>query len=178
MICQLQFAALSFAWALCITGADILGRPKTSTGRVLVAGATGRVGRLVVQELLNRENSTVVVRALVRDVGKAKTILPANSDRLEIVRCELSSSADVAKVCKDSDAIIWCATGFSDSSSPIDKLVALFRLKFSPLQSIDIQTLGQFGTFFGKILAEGKPGGIIADAPQVDCLNAFQLYHF
>ena len=117
----------------------------TSGKRVSVAGASGKVGRMVVKELLQRENSTVTVRALVRDVGKAKTILndlSSFSSRLEIVKCDLSQPSDVESVCKDSDALIWCATGFSDSSSVINKALAIFKLKFTPQQSIDIATLG------------------------------------
>ena len=143
----------------------------SSGQRVLVAGASGKVGQLVVKELLERANSTVTVRALVRDVGKAKTILKdlSSSPRLEIVKCDLSQSSDVASVCKDSDAIIWCATGFSDSSSAINKALAVFKLKFTPQQSIDIATLGQIGDIFAKKpkMSDGSPQVVICSSAGV-----------
>jgi len=139
--------------ALCCGGVQSLSL--TSTGkRVLVAGANGRVGRLVVQELLQRENSTVTVRALVRDVAKAKAAMASlgveSSPRLEIVKCDLSNAADVDATCKDGDAMIWTATGFSDTSSPLNKVLALFKLKFTPQQSIDVATLSQVGKIFAS----------------------------
>ena len=142
----------------------------SSGKRVLVAGASGKVGKLVVQELLERVNSTVTVRALVRDVGKAKTMLSdLSSPRLEIVKCDLSQPSDVESACKDGDALIWCATGFSDSSSLINKALAIFKLKFTPQQSIDIATLGQIGDIFAKKPknADGSPQVVICSSAGV-----------
>jgi hypothetical protein len=110
-----------------------------SVERISVAGATGRVGSLVIKQLLDRQDSTYVVRALVRDLEKAKKTLPPASDRLEIVKCDLGSNNDLKKACKDSDALLWCATGFSENSSPFDKFLALFKIKFTPKQSIDVR---------------------------------------
>jgi hypothetical protein len=110
----------------------------------------------VVAELLSRENSTVIVRALVRDMEKAKKLLPAKSDRLEIVKCDLGSNNDLSKGCKDADAMIWCATGFSENSSPIDKFLALFKIKFTPKQSIDVAALAQIGGIFKKKIVGGS----------------------
>ena len=144
----------------------------SSGKRVLVAGASGKVGRMVVKELLERVNSTVTVRALVRDVSKAKTILSdvsSMSSRLEIVKCDLSQASDVESVCKDGDALIWCATGFSDSSSVINKALAIFKLKFTPQQSIDIATLGQIGDIFAKKpkMSDGSPQVVICSSAGV-----------
>lgn len=132
-----------------------------SANRIVVAGATGRVGSLVINELLNQENGTFIVRALVRDLEKAKKTLPTNSDRLEIVKCDLGTKSDLTKACKDSDAMIWCATGFSENSSPFDKFLALFKLKFTPKASIDVAALAQIGDIFSKKIADD------ADCPQV-----------
>lgn len=121
---------------------------------VVVAGATGRVGRLVVQELLsnnlkmNSQNVSrpeVRVRALVRDISKAQSILPTESPLLEIVKCDLGNMDDLRKACVESTATVWCATGFSDSSSILDKLAALFKLKVTPKQTIDIAALATIG---------------------------------
>lgn len=45
--------------------------------KAFVAGATGETGRRIVQELVSRN---IPVRALVRDLDKAKQILPAEAD--------------------------------------------------------------------------------------------------
>ena len=75
--------------------------------KLAVAGATGRLGSLVVKELLTQENSTVIVRALVRDVKTAESKLPLSSNRLEIVCCDLSSESDIETTCNDVDGLIW-----------------------------------------------------------------------
>ena len=121
-----------------------------SANRIVVAGATGRMGSLVITELLNQEGGTFKVRALVRDLEKAKKTLPTDSDRLEIVKCELGTKSDISKACKDTDAMIWCATGFSEKSSPFNKFLALFKLKFAPKESIDVAALTQIGTIYSK----------------------------
>jgi dihydrodipicolinate reductase len=137
-----------------------------SANRIVVAGATGRVGSLVISELLNREDCTFVVRALVRDLEKAKKTLPAASARLEIVKCDLGAKSDIAKACKDSDALIWCATGFSDNSSKIDQFLALFKLKFTPKESIDVAALSQIGQIFSRKITEEST------SPQVNSIAA------
>ena len=133
---------------------SISGMSLRSSNRIVVAGATGRVGSLVISELLSRENGTFVVRALVRDLEKAKKTLPVTSERLEIVKCDLGAKSDIAKACKDSDALIWCATGFSENSSPVDKFLALFKLKFTPKESIDVAALAQIGQIYSKKITE------------------------
>jgi hypothetical protein len=120
---------------------------------VVVAGATGRVGRLVVQRLLNPPfNSTqtpVRVRALVRDLKKAESVLPQDSS-LEIVRCDLLSGAQIKAACADAAAAVWCATGFSDSqdASLVSKLMGAFKLKFTPQESVDISAMKAMGACF------------------------------
>ena len=138
---------------LCILG-TVTSMSLQTSKRIVVAGATGRVGSLVITELLNCEDETFVVRALVRDLEKAKKTLPPASSRLEIVKCDLGTKSDISKACKDSDAIIWCATGFSDNSSPLDKFFALFKLKFTPKESIDVAALSQIGKIYSKKLTD------------------------
>nr|MBA3920438.1 NAD(P)H-binding protein [Nostocaceae cyanobacterium] len=45
--------------------------------KAFVAGATGQTGRRIVQELIDRG---IPVRALVRDLELAKTILPSTAE--------------------------------------------------------------------------------------------------
>jgi uncharacterized protein YbjT (DUF2867 family) len=79
--------------------------------RVAVTGATGRTGRLVVEELLNRG---VEVVAMVRDMKKAEEAFPSKSNSLTIQECNLVSEEAISASLKDCDAAIWCATGFSE----------------------------------------------------------------
>jgi len=80
-------------------------------GTVLVAGATGRTGKLVVEQLLERSPSTRV-RALVRDPSKAAEALPA-SDNVEVAVGDAADAAALRAACEGVDAVIWCATPFS-----------------------------------------------------------------
>ena len=107
--------------------------PKT----VLVAGATGRTGRLVVSRLL-AEPGVRKVRALVRDKAKAEELLDMANGKLEVVTCDLGSKSKVVKACEGVDSAVWCATGFSDAASPINRLKGLFGVAVSPKRSIDI----------------------------------------
>lgn len=119
---------------------------------VLVAGATGRVGRKVVNLLLSRSKDPddklpkLKVKALARDTDKAARVLPSD-ENVEVIKCDLGDASAVARCCKGVDAVIWCATGFSDSSdsSLLNKLLGVARLKLTPRQSIDIAGLSQIG---------------------------------
>ena len=139
-----------------------------TSNRIAVAGATGKVGSLVITELLNQEG-TFVVRALVRDLAKAKKTLPPPSERLEIIECDLGTKSDISRACKDSDALIWCATGFSENSSPLNKLFALFKIKLAPKESIDVAALSQIGEIFKKKITEDS------NTPQVPSKDAAPL---
>eukprot|EP00960_Hanusia_phi_P025295 742826-Hanusia_phi.AAC.2 len=119
---------------------------------VLVAGATGRVGRQVVDLLLSRSQDPsdqlprMIVKAAVRDTEKAARVLPTD-ESLQVTKCDLGDATAVARSCKDVDAVIWCATGFSDASdsSLLNKLLGVAKLKLTPRQSIDIAGLSQIG---------------------------------
>jgi uncharacterized protein YbjT (DUF2867 family) len=105
--------------------------------KVAVAGATGRTGSLVVEELLDRGVPTV---ALVRDEKKALEKFPdyASLPNLEVVKCDLSKEDDIAKSLQGCDAVIWCATGFSDAeTSIVERLKRLMGIAMAPSQSID-----------------------------------------
>lgn len=80
------------------------------SGTVIVAGATGQTGRLVVSELLRSGRATEVV-ALVRNKTKAAEL---DALRAPSVRVECWSPGDVDAtnaLCSGARAIVWCAEG-------------------------------------------------------------------
>ena len=114
-------------------------RPTTKdvVNKVAVAGATGRTGRYVVEELLSRGVNVV---AMVRDLDKANDVLK-DLPNLQIVQCDLTQSDQIKSHVTGCDAAIWCATGFSDA--PKDTLWSKIKKRFGvasesqPPQSID-----------------------------------------
>ena len=82
--------------------------------RVAVTGATGRTGRLVVEELLDRG---VEVVAMVRDLEKAEEAFPSKSDSLTIQECNLVSEEAISASMKDCDAAIWWLLAFQKTPS-------------------------------------------------------------
>ncbi|MEN9216066.1 MAG: NAD(P)H-binding protein [Gloeomargarita sp. HHBFW_bins_162] len=72
--------------------------------QALVAGATGATGRRIVEELVRRE---IPVRAGVRDVAKAKQILPPQVDVVRIDVTEPSTLMPAVAGC----TVLLCATG-------------------------------------------------------------------
>ena len=79
--------------------------------KAFVAGATGETGRRIVQELTVRN---IPVRALVRDIEKAKSILPADVD---LVQGDVLKSEDLSAALGDS-TVLLCATGAKPSLDP------------------------------------------------------------
>ena len=82
---------------------------------VAVTGATGRVGRLVVDSLVASGHS---VTALVRDAAKAKD-LPASVTVREL-DLATATRGEMRAACADSDRLLWCATGFTEDGESID----------------------------------------------------------
>jgi len=81
--------------------------------KVAVTGATGRTGRLVIEELLHRN---VEVVGLVRNEEKAQELFSSEDSMLQILQCNLTDPIDIGKAVDGCDATIWCATGFADST--------------------------------------------------------------
>ena len=75
---------------------------------VLVIGATGQVGRLVVEEALGRGLS---VRAQSRDAGRARGVLPAGA---EVVQASPASAADLRPLVEGVDAVVLTHGGDVD----------------------------------------------------------------
>mmetsp|Transcript_14888 Transcript_14888/g.14355 ORF Transcript_14888/g.14355 Transcript_14888/m.14355 type:complete len:401 (-) Transcript_14888:22-1224(-) len=105
---------------------------------VAVAGATGRTGRYVVQELLERG---VEVVALVRDEEKAVQMFAdaADDQLLTVIKCDLLSKNEVTKATRNCDAAIWCATGFSSADNG---MMAKFQSLFSLVTKRTIDQIG------------------------------------
>ena len=133
--------------------------PPTPTNNVVkkvaVAGATGRTGRLVVEELLSRD---VQVKAMVRSLEKAKETFPVERSDLEILKCDLTSEADIKEVLMNCDAVIWCATGFSDAPTRfLERFKRLLGIALSPKTSIDSVGIPAIARCMrGKSLETGK----------------------
>mmetsp|Transcript_40238 Transcript_40238/g.89334 ORF Transcript_40238/g.89334 Transcript_40238/m.89334 type:complete len:288 (-) Transcript_40238:715-1578(-) len=161
--------------------------------KILVAGATGRTGREVVNTLLAQG---VSVRALVRDVSKADKLFKSSSDpsdRLEVVAGDVFQYATLPKAFGGADAVI-VATGASDPTDPLGpfnidfqgtlNLLALAKRnkvkKFVLVTSIGTDELVNFlnlfwGVLFWKKRAEEevqrsgidytivRPGGLLSE---------------
>ncbi|KAB1221353.1 hypothetical protein CJ030_MR2G005406 [Morella rubra] len=78
--------------------------------KIFVAGATGSTGKRIVEQLLAKGFQ---VKAGVRDVEKAKTMLSHDNPALQIVKADVTEGSErlVDAVGDDSEAVI-CATGF------------------------------------------------------------------
>ena len=114
--------------------------PTPRRRKVAVTGATGRTGAMVVKELLGRNLSVV---AMVRSLEKAQEVLGSfeneGNDSLTISKVDLTSSKQIQTAVEGCDAVIWCATGFSDSPETnwLEKIKRLMGIALAPKQSID-----------------------------------------
>lgn len=80
-------------------------------GKVLVAGATGQTGQLIVSELLASGHE---VRALVRDTTKARKVL---GDKVELVQGDVKDPATLTAAFAGTDAVI-SAVGARGAKGP------------------------------------------------------------
>jgi len=108
MMLSRRFALLLAAAAL-VAGctSNLASGPK----KVLVAGATGQTGQLVVNELLANGYQ---VRALVRDTAKARKVL---GDQVELVQGDIKDPATLAAAFAGTDAVI-SAVGARGAKGP------------------------------------------------------------
>ncbi len=79
--------------------------------KAFVAGATGETGRRIVQALVDRQ---IPVRAMVRDIAKAREILPAG---VELIIGDVLDPRSIAIAIGDS-TVLLCATGAKPSFDP------------------------------------------------------------
>jgi len=88
--------------------------PRFAGMKVLVAGATGGVGKFVVEELAK---AGVSQRALVRDTNRAKQLLGPGTSTLDIVRGDVYQYASLPSAMEGCTAMI-CCTGARDPKDP------------------------------------------------------------
>jgi len=90
----------------------------TKSLRIAVAGATGRVGQLVVKKLLEDGHS---VKAVLRSASKAKEVLP-NLEKIQshVLDFSAASEEEFRDAFSDTDAVVWCASGFTDAGESLD----------------------------------------------------------
>ena len=79
--------------------------------KAVVAGATGETGSRIVRELVARN---IPVRALVRDIDRAKTILPESA---ELIQADVLKSETLTSSLKEC-TVLLCATGARPSFDP------------------------------------------------------------
>ncbi|XVF27348.1 hypothetical protein REPUB_Repub14bG0099700 [Reevesia pubescens] len=78
--------------------------------KIFVAGASGNTGKRVVEQLLAKG---FAVKAGVRDLEKAKTLLSNDNPTLQIVQADVTEdSAKLAEAIGDDSEAVICATGF------------------------------------------------------------------
>jgi len=82
---------------------------------VLVVGATGSIGRLVVEEALK---TGYAVRALVRDIRAAKALLV----RAERIRGDLTEPASFEAAVRDVDAVVFTHGSSGDSRTDAERV--------------------------------------------------------
>jgi uncharacterized protein YbjT (DUF2867 family) len=88
-----------------------LSSPLAADETVLVIGATGRTGAMIVSELCTLGIS---VRALARDADKARHTLPAEA---EIVAGDVTSFASVEAAVQGAGILIFCASATAGGSA-------------------------------------------------------------
>ena len=151
---------------------DTTTKPALSSlvNRVAVAGATGRTGKFVVQQLLEQN---VPVLAMVRDVDKANDMFDPTNSLLTIRQTDLGNKEDITAALNEDkcEAAIWAATGFSDSpdQSIMTKLKAVLGLATNAKGTIDAVGV----TSLGDALAKNSPRKLGKDTlPKVIMLSS------
>jgi len=102
---------IAASMAASIALASCTASPEAAPKKVLVAGATGQTGRLIVSELLA---DGYEVRALVRDEAKARQLL---GDKIEFVEGDIKDPATLPAAFAGTDAVI-SAVGARGAKGP------------------------------------------------------------
>lgn len=76
--------------------------------RVLLTGAAGTVGRAVLRELLAHDDAFEIT-VFEHDTPEVRKRMAGVSDRITLVLGDIAEPADIARVCRDQDAVIHLA---------------------------------------------------------------------
>jgi len=125
-----------------------------------VAGAAGRVGRRVVENLVKRGTG---VLAAVRNVDSGKETLESLfggslPPEVQIVPCDLTSANSMQEACKDADAVIFCASGLSPSTGTVGSAVRAVKSFFGVKEKVDSAAAG----VLARALLSGAKKGEVA----------------
>lgn len=116
--------------------------------KVLVVGATGRTGRLIVSRLVAEG---VPVRCLVRDVSKARAVLPEASSSpglVTLVRGDLTQPASLPPALAEGvNAVVWAAG--------VPSLVAMLKDPLAPLR-VEAEGVANLVAVFERLAAAEK----------------------
>lgn len=95
------------------------------SGKILITGSTGIIGRALVEELAGQTG--VQLRLQVRNVEKAKEMFKRLHTQSEIVECDFlrSSSEDISELSKDCQIVIHLAAQVHDPSASSEDVNAL-----------------------------------------------------
>lgn len=105
--------------------------------KAFVAGATGETGRRIVQELVDRN---IPVRAMVRDIDKARSILPSAA---ELVIGDVLDISSIINAIGDS-TVVLCATGAKPSLNPAGPYQVDFEGTKNLVNAAKSQNIQQF----------------------------------
>ncbi|MEM1369357.1 MAG: SDR family oxidoreductase [Cyanobacteria bacterium P01_H01_bin.15] len=105
--------------------------------KILVAGATGRTGRRIVNQLCQQN---IEVRALVRDRAKAQGLFP---NEVEIVTGDVTEPKSLSEIWGGITGVI-CATGASPSLNPLEPFFVDYRGTINLYESAKAHSVRRF----------------------------------
>ncbi len=105
--------------------------------KAFVAGATGETGRRIVQELVKRQ---IPVRAMVRDITRARAILPAE---VELIVGDVLNLNSITNAIGDS-TVILCAKGAKPSLDPTGPYQVDYQGTKNLVDAAKVQGIEQF----------------------------------
>ncbi|CAE8615506.1 unnamed protein product [Polarella glacialis] len=135
-------------------------------GSVAVIGATGKLGREVVSELL--ANGCQQVIAISRDLDKAKDQFAeaeqAAGQRLKLLSCDAGDGNALAAACEGADAAVWCVSGGA-GGDPLSQFFGFVEKTFS-MATLDERGLKALGELFVDT-SDGPPKVVMVSSAAV-----------